>query len=123
MTSTTKASTTIVPAAAKKPQDRKPKDEKPTVKQVAGAREVTHLGFTVTVADDALDDFELLGDLHSMQADEDPSYFPSILKRLVGAQGYRDVMDGLRDPATGRVPIQAGSEYIQSIFEALNPNF
>lgn len=115
---------TVVPDGAKQPEDHKPKVEvaKPTVKKVKGGREVTHQGITVTVEDDALDDFELMGELRLMQDSEDPSYMPGILMRLLGREQTKAVTDALRNPETGRVSATAGMEYLQAILEALNPN-
>lgn len=120
-----KGTTTAVPATAKQPQDHKAKAEaaeKPTVENVEGAREVTYKGFTVTVPDEALDDFELLADLREMQETMDASVLPSLLRRLVGPEGFRAAMNGLRNPDTGRVSATEGAEYVQAIFEALAPN-
>jgi len=119
MTSTT---TTRKPAGAKKPADHQPKAEKPTVKKVDGAREFTHKGFTVTVPDNAFDDFELLDDLRAVQVDQEAQRFPGLLRRLVGEDGYRTVMNGLRDADTGRVSIDSGVEYVGALFEAIAPN-
>lgn len=118
MTSTT----TRKPAGAKKPADHQPKAVKPTVEKVDGGREVTHRGFTVTVPDDAFDDFELLDDLRAVQVDQEAQRFPGLLRRLVGQDGYKTVMDGLRNPETGRVSVEDGVEYIGALFEAIAPN-
>ena len=118
MTSTT----TRKPAGAKKPTDHQAKADKPTVTKVDGGREFTHKGFTVTVPDDAFDDFELLDDLRAVQVEQEAQRFPGLLRRLVGPDGYRKVMDGLRDPETTRVSIEAGVEYISALFEAIAPN-
>jgi hypothetical protein len=107
--------------APKKPQDHKPKD--PTVETVEGGKRVTCRGITVTIPDEALDDFELVEELGRVQFGEqqDRGRLPLILRRLVGDSGYKAVMDGLRGP-NGRVPIQAGFEFIKELFGALNPN-
>lgn len=120
-----KGTTTVVPEGVKQPEDHKPKAEpaeKPTVEVVDGGRTVTHKGVTVLVPDEALDDFELLADLREMQETMDASVLPSLLKRLVGVDGYRAVMNALRNPDTGRVAAGDGAEYVQAIFEALAPN-
>lgn len=107
------------------PQDHKPKAEKsakPVVKQVEGGKEITHHGFTVTVDDDALNDFELLGDMRRMDDTKDPSFFPQMLRRLLGDDGFRVAMDGLRNPETGRVSAPAGVQYVEDVFEAIAPN-
>lgn len=105
--------------APKKPQDRQPK--KPTVKAVDGGKQVTISGVTVTVSDDAVNDFELLDDLRAIDVDKNAARLPGVLRRLVGDQ-YQAVMDGIRDKTTGRVTIEAGSEFLKDLFEVLNPN-
>lgn len=129
MTTTRKAparkpQVTVIPDGVKQPEDRKPKTEvaKPTVKKVDGGKEVTYQGISVVVEDDALDDFELMGELRLMQDSEDPTYMPGILMRLLGREQTKTAMDALRDPETGRVSAKAGMEYVQAVFEALNPN-
>lgn len=109
--------------APKKPQDHLPKTEKPKVEVVDGGRKVTLKGVTITVPDEAIDDFELVEELSRVQfgSKSDKGWMPSILRRLVGDDGYKTVMDGLR-AENGRVPVQAGFEYIQELFKALNPN-
>lgn len=110
------------PAAAKRPQDHQPKADKPKVETVDNGRELTYKGFTVTIPNDAFDDFELLDDLRAVQVDQEAQRFPGLLRRLVGEEGYRTVMNGLRNPDTGRVSIEDGVEYVGAIFEAIAPN-
>lgn len=117
MTSTTPAKR---PAAAKKPADHQPKTVKPKVVLIEGGREITHRGITVTVRDEAMDDFELLDDL--AEAGSNMVRMPSLLRRLIGNDGYQAVMDGLRDKDTGRVTLEAASTFVNDIFEAFNPN-
>jgi len=106
----------------KKPQDHLPKQEKPVVESVEGGKQVTLHGVVVTVPDEALDDFELLEDLGKIQADKKyTGLLPSILRRLVGDEGYETVMSGLRNEK-GRVPVQSGIDFILALFQALNPN-
>lgn len=105
----------------KAPADHLPKAEKPKVEKVDGGRKVTLSGVSVTVANEALDDFELLDDLRAVDVDSNASRLPALLRRIVG-DDYSAVMDALRDPKTGRVPIQAGTGFIKDLFGALNPN-
>jgi hypothetical protein len=109
--------------APRKPQDHQPKTEKPSVVPVDGGKEVTCRGVTVMVPDEALDDFELVEELGRVQFGDqtDRGRLPLILRRLVGDDGYRTVMDGLRGD-NGRVPVQAGFDYVLELFGALNPN-
>lgn len=108
-------------AAPKKPQDHKPKAEDVKVEKVEGGRKVTLHGVTVTVTDDALDDFELLDDLRAVDVDKNASRLPALLRRLVG-DDFSAVMDSLRAQHSGRVPIEAGGQFIRDLFGALNPN-
>jgi len=117
----------------KKPQDHLSKVEKPKVEKVqitigegqaertVDAQRTVIRGITVTVADEALDDFELLDDLRAVDVDRNASRLPALLRRLVG-DDYREIMERLRDKDTGRVPIQSATEFIRSLMEALNPN-
>lgn len=113
-------------AAPKKPQDHKPKVEKIDVTLGDGddartvpARRVTIRGVTVTVADEALDDFELLDDLAQLE-EKKATRLPSVARRLFG-DGYRDVLDALRG-TNGRVTIEDATGFIRDVFGALNPN-
>lgn len=110
-------------SAPKKPQDHLEKVEKPKVVAVDGGKEVTLHGITVTVADEALDDFELLDSLSRVQfgEKEDRGRLLPIFRQLVGEDGYTAVMDGLRGE-NGRVPVKAGFDFIQELLGALNPN-
>lgn len=122
MTGTTSKTTTRKPAGAKQPQDRQPKaPAKPAVKSVDGGHEVTYRGVTITIADGALDDFELLEDVAAADSG-DAMRLPSLLRRLAGDDGFRAVMDGLRNPDTGKVSIESASEFVDAVFGALNPN-
>ena len=107
---TTKAT---VPAGAKKPQDRKPKKGEPL--------QITVRGTVFEVAEDALDDFELLDDLSRLE-DGEGQKLPSVLRRLIGAEQFRTAMDLARDKESGRVSTEAGAELVQEILEAVAPN-
>lgn len=125
-------------AAPKKPADHKPKVEKVEVhvpvlkggrpaldedgKQVTRAvpaRRVVIRGIQVTVADEALDDFELLDDLSQLEENK-AARLPSVARRLFG-EGYRKILDELRGP-NGRVSINDANTFIGDVFGALNPN-
>jgi len=103
---------------AKKPQDRKP--PAPKVKQVPGGREVTLRGVTVTVPDDALDDFEFMDDLRRLTLEKNAALLTAPLRRLVGDQ-WKQVMDALRNPDTGRVSVMDGTNFMQELLEAIAP--
>lgn len=84
------------------------------------ARRATVSGIEVTVADEALDDFELLDDFRGL-SDSDASRLPSVLRRMVG-NDYKRIMNELRDPATGRVTASVGSQFVYDTVRAFNPN-
>ena len=117
----------------KQPQDHLEKVVKPKVENVEitvgegeeartiPAKRTTIQGITVTIADEALNDFELLDDLRAVDVDRNMSRLPAVLRRLVG-DDYKVVLDGIRDKVTGRVSIESGSMFIRSVIEALNPN-
>jgi hypothetical protein len=117
----------------KQPQDHLEKAVKPKVetievtvgegddKRTIPARRTTIQGITVTIPDEALDDFELLDDLRAIDVERNISRFPALLRRLVG-NDYKSVMDGLRDKTTGRVGVKSGSLFVKEVLEALNPN-
>lgn len=106
-----------VPKGAKKPQDHKPKAEDAGTGQVVEVR-----GLQVTISAEALDDFELLDDLAQVEQ-KNAVRMPSLLRRLVGHEQWRDVIDLARDESTGRVSVEAGAELIREIFEELKaPN-
>lgn len=109
--STTKKSTTRKPAAAKAPEDRKPKG--------GGMASVVVRGVTVEVAAEAMDDFELMDDIARME--ESPVYLPRVLRRLVGEEGYRALLDVVRGDS-GRVSLEDGAEIVGELLEALNPS-
>lgn len=113
-TSITKKSTTRKPAAAKAPEDRKPKASLPE------SVDVVVRGVSVSIDADILDDFELVGDMALM--DENPAYTPRVLRKLVGDdKKYAELLDAVRDDR-GKVSVTAGIEVAYEILEALNPS-
>lgn len=111
-------------AQVKQPQDRQPKDEKPKVVETDAGWTVTHRGVVLEIPREALNDFELLDDLAEVQKDPKTGSprVPSILRRLAGQDGFRAVTTALRDPETGRVPVQPALDFVGEVFVALNPN-
>lgn len=105
-------------AEAKKPQDHKP--PKPSAEKVDGGQNVTVDGLTVFIAQEAMDDFELLDDLGRLD-DGDGTRMPSVLRRLLTDEDREKVLEHLRGK-NGRVSIEAGGTFIQNIFEVVNPN-
>lgn len=109
------AAKTAVPAGAKKPEDRKPKDDGTSDLRV----EVQ--GLTLIIPREALDDFELLDDLNELDQNDNPARLPSVLRRLVGDQ-WKTVMNHLRDEKTGRVPVEPAMEFLNELMDAADPN-
>lgn len=103
--------TTAIPAGAKKPTDHQ-------AKQDDGPIEVTIRGEKFNIPREALDDFELLDDMVRVQ-DGDRSRISAVLRRFVGVDQFRAVMDLARDEDTGRVSHQAGIDIAEEIMEAL----
>lgn len=110
--------------APKKPEDHKPKTEKPKVEETPAGWKITHRGIVLNVDREVLDDFELLDDLAELQRSEERGAVrvPSMLRRLAGSEGFKAVVDGLRDPKTGRVAASEAVVFVFQVFEALNPN-
>lgn len=109
-------------SGAKQPEDHKAKAEVPKVQEVEGARIVTIHGADFRIENEVFDDFELLDDLRAVQDDEDASRMPALLRRMLGVDGYKQAMDALRDPETGRVGIEKGTMLVWDLFKALDPN-
>lgn len=132
-----KGTVTVVPDGVKQPADRKPKAEKPTedqeiaeiealaatavVTDVEDGWDVTLQGFTVTVPEDARDDFELSDDIRRMQdasGGDGLTFFPSVLRRLTGNDGFNTAMKGLRNER-GRVTHETAIKYVNALLIAL----
>lgn len=110
---------TKVPVKAKRPQDKKPKAEKPVI--VDGRRIVTVNGHEYSVPEDGVpDDFEFLDDLGEVESGN-ASRLPAVLKRILGKEGFREAMNNIRGE-DGVVSIEDGAALIRDLFEALNPN-
>lgn len=120
---------TTVPKGAKVPTDRKPRAKKAPAKKAAPAKdetpaiEVELRGRTWSLEFEAMNDFELIGDLSELDRARDPRRFPAILRRFLGDRQFFAAMELLRDKETGRVTVEAGSEFLMEMFEALDPNF
>ena len=135
-----KGTTTVIPATAKQPEDRKPKvdDAEQTEEQRIAARaeaakvlhedgstRITLDGFTIAIPDDARDDFELLAaiaqmdDAHARGGGKAALvHFPEVLRRLAGEGGWRTVMNGLRDEG-GRVKVERAVDYLNTVLYIL----
>lgn len=113
--STTKK--TVIPDDVKKPTDRKPKAE-----DAPDELRVTVRDREWVVPAEALDDFELLDDLHALDQQRNATRFPSILRRLLGDEQTRDAMELLRDGKSGRVTIETGAGFVSDLMSELNPS-
>ena len=102
---------------AKQPQDHLPK--KPSVEDVEGGKRVTLHGLTVTVPNEAIDDWELLEELDALDSGKGQK-LPSVLRRLVG-DDYSSIIDSMRGK-NGRVSIVQGTKFVTDLLGALNPN-
>jgi len=130
---------TVIPADAKQPEDRKPKAEdaeQTEVQRIAeraeaaiavhedGETRITLDGVTISVPDDARDDFELLAaiaqmdDAHARGSDKVLVYFPEVLRRLTGEAGWRTVMNGLRGD-NGRVKVERAVDFLNTVLYIL----
>lgn len=112
MTETTAAPKAAPPAKAKKPADRKPKKGEPRAIKVGDLE--------LTIDPDLLDDFELMDDIARLEEGE-PQRAPSVLRRILGDDQFRQAMATLRDDK-GKVRMSAAMEFFQSVFKAFSPN-
>lgn len=83
-------------------------------------RNLTIRGIDIHVDMDALDDFELLDMMASLE-DGNALQAPRILRRIIGPE-YQNVMRALRDPETGRITGDVAVEFIRDLFTGLDPN-
>src|SRR5690606_32276659 len=122
-----------VPKGAKKPADRKPKAEKSAV--VDGRRDVTVRGIALSIPENAFDDFETLDDIDAIEeasrlgdamdeanAGDATLRFVRLLRRLLSPEDVRRVHKALRDPETGRYPIETGATFVGELLAAAIPN-
>lgn len=110
------------PASAKKPQDRKPPEPpKAKVTQTDDGRDIELEGVKVHVLNEALDDFELLDMMGRAEATQDASILPEVLRRFVGEDGYKAVMEHLRGP-NGRVKVTDAVPFINRLLGGADPN-
>lgn len=134
-----KPQVTVIPADVKQPEDRKPKaaeveeteEERIAARAEAaivvhedGATRITLDGITISIPDDARDDFELLAaiaqmdDAHARGSNKVLVYFPEVLRRLAGEAGWRTVMNGLRDE-NGRVRVEPAVNFLNTVLYIL----
>ena len=106
----------------KNPQDHKPKAAKAV--SVAETRTVEVQGLALDITLEVFDDFELLDKIHRVDTGEPGAalMMPEILRAMVGAAQYQQVLDHLRDPDTGRVRLESGAQFIADLMAAYDPN-
>ncbi len=107
----------------KAPQDHKPKATAQTEAQEQEAFTVHLLDRDWTIARDALDDFELLSELATIDGGGTNAVMAmaSALPRVLGRAQTAEAMALLRDE-NGRVSIEKGAKFFADVFGALNPN-
>lgn len=86
-------------------------------------KDVTVHGVTLSIDPSALDDWELLENVYSLQADPKRNGLNAvpILRSLLG-DDYQRVKDALRDPQTGRIPVEEVGGFLEELFSKLAPN-
>lgn len=93
---------TTVPAGAKMPADRKPKDD--------GQSSIIWKGKTWTINDEAFDDMDFL------EAAEN-SLYVRCGQLLLGAEQYQVFKEHMRDPKTGRAKASELVKFVEAISE------
>lgn len=76
-------------------------------------------GFALEIADNAMDNMELIDALAEMANDEDYLAICKVVKLILGKDGRKKMYDHLRTE-DGRVPVEKVSEAIKEIFSAYN---
>lgn len=99
----------------KTPKDHQQPKDRPKHVTVMGVDLVADPGLF-----DDLEIVELLSDMNAGTAEGSFAIVP-LLKRVTGDE-YAAVKDALRDPDTGRVPIEAVGEFIKEFVKELAPN-
>lgn len=99
----------------KKPQDHLQPKDKPKHVEVRGVG----LDIDPKLFDD-LDVIELVADVNDGTPQGSLMIVP-LIKRITGDR-YQDVKEALRDPDTGRVPIDAVGEFVSELMKELAPN-
>lgn len=83
---------------------------------------VTVQGITLPISPETLDDFELI-DYMSRLNEGDALAVAPFLHRLVPDKAlFRQVMDTLRDPETGRVPTEKVGAFMTELLQEIAPS-
>lgn len=128
MSDTAAAPVSSIPDGVAMPQDHAPKQDtvKPSVERTAEGFTVKHRGLTLSIPVDALNDFEMLRDLGTMQDPATPdaqkmAQVPQVFTRFFGSEQSGVVLNALRDPETKRVRVEVASGFLFEVIKALNP--
>lgn len=98
-------------------------DKKPAADEVQEGSTTVKVGdHEYVVTDVARDDFELMDDIEEMIRTGDGGRTPAIMRRLLGREQMATALERLRNEETGRVPIDAGTDFVMDLLKALNPN-
>ena len=122
-----------IPAAAKKPADRKAPAKKAVKAPVTAEVEasdsenvtVTIQGVDLLVPKGVLNDFELMEHIMAVDMGDPHSIIHAGqgLRKILGLEQYETVMASLRDEKTGRAEISKVLEFFVKLIEAVLPNF
>lgn len=86
-------------------------------------REVSVDGVTIRVDPKAFDDWEVTESLYALQNDPKGGALEVVpLMRRLLADDYERVKDALRDPHTGRIPVEAMAGFLDRMLRAMAPN-
>lgn len=96
----------------KEPQDHKqPK---------AAMKTATISGVTLVIDPDIFDDLDVLDQLDQIN-EGNALRVAGLLRKLTGDK-FNDVRAALRDPETGRIPVERATEFFGELMEAMAPN-
>lgn len=99
-----------------KPSDHvQPKDQPQTI---------TVDGVKLTISPDIFDDLNMMENLYRLQHTEDADNAFALIPFLMSLCGdqYTAVKNKLRDPETGRIPLDKVSDFVMKLMQELNPN-
>lgn len=96
----------------KEPQDRK--------QPATATKTATISGVELTVDPSLFDDLDVLDALDQIN-EGNPLRVAGLLRKLTGEK-YNAVRDALRDPETGRIPVERATEFFGELMAAMSPN-
>lgn len=100
---------------ASKPQDHRPPKSRP--------KTITVQGVSLTVDPDVFDDLDMLEDVYAIQSGsgDGPLRIVPLLERICG-DAYPQVKKSLRDPETGRIPMEKVGGWLAEVMREAAPN-